>query len=598
MWFNGAAGSGPLTAPHVALEDTVVPDSPAAPDVAALDVAAPAPSATRSPTRRPRRSIWWIGIAAVLVIVAVGGVILVARPGTSAAMAAPRFVDEAATAGLDHRYAGEYPYVVGGGVGTFDCDDDGRPDLYLAGGEAPARLFRNVSDRGGALRFEPVPSETTDLTAVTGAYPLDVDGDGIKDLVILRIGENVVLRGLGECRFERANESLGLDGGSAWTTAFSATWEDESGLPTLAFGDYLGLDETGEPTTTCVDSSLIRPASDGTTYADPIPLSPGWCTLSILFSDWDRSGRRDLRVSNDRHYYRDGQEQLWRIEPGQPPRMYSSDDGWEGLQLWGMGIASQDLTGDGYPEIYLTSQGDNKLQKLAGDPSRPAYDDIALARGVTAQRPYAGDDMILPSTAWHPEFADVNNDGLLDLFVSKGNVAAQVDHASEDPSNLFIGQADGTFVEGAEAAGIMRFGLGRGAALVDLNLDGLLDLVQVVRNEPTAIWRNVGAGDAATPAAMGHWAAVDLDQPGPNRDAIGAWIETRIGDRIVQHEVTVGGGHASGELGWIHLGLGAATAADLRVTWPDGEVGPWQTIPADTFARIERGATDAVPWTP
>jgi hypothetical protein len=533
----------------------------------------------------------------VLVVAVVAGALAFAGRGGSGAMAAPHFVDEAATAGLDHRYAGEFPYVVGGGVATFDCDDDGRADLYLAGGEAPAQLFRNASDRGGALRFEPVPSETTDLTVVTGAYPLDVDGDDIDDLVVLRIGENVILRGLGGCRFERANEALDLDGGDAWTTAFSATWEDESGLPTLAFGEHLALDPAGEQTTTCSDSALVRPAVDGTGYAAPTPLSPGWCTLSILFSDWDRSGRRDLRVSNDRHYYRDGEEQLWRIEPGQPPRLYTRDEGWERLQLWGMGIASQDLTDDGYPEVYLTSQGDNKLQTLADGPSQPAYEDMALSRNVTAHRPTAGGDA-LPSTAWHPEFADVNNDGLLDLFVSKGNVGSEIDHAMRDPSNLFIGQADGTFVDGAEAAGIMRFGFARGAALVDLNLDGLLDLVQVVRNEPVEIWRNVGSGDASAVAPMGRWAAVDLEQPGANRDAIGAWVETRIGDRIIQREVTVSGGHASGDLGWIHLGLGDAANVDVRVTWPDGEVGPWQTIPADTFARIERGAADAVPWTP
>ena len=60
----------------------------------------------------------------------------------------------------------------------------------------------------------------------------------------------------------------------------------------------------------------------------------------MLFSDWDRSGRRDLRVINDRHYYRDGEEQLWRIEPGEPPRLYTRDEGWAAVQIWGMGIAS------------------------------------------------------------------------------------------------------------------------------------------------------------------------------------------------------------------------------------------------------------------
>ena len=76
---------------------------------------------------------------------------------------------------------------------------------------------------------------------------------------------------------------------------------------------------------------------------------------------------------------------------------------------------------------------------------------------------------------------------------------------------------------------------------------------------------------------MGSWAAVRLHQPAPNVDAIGAWVETRVGDRTTVHEVTVGGGHASGQLGWIHLGLGDADEAEVRVQWPDGETGPWMT---------------------
>ena len=59
---------------------------------------------------------------------------------------------------------------------------------------------------------ERVPSPVTDLDRVTGAYPLDVDGDGIGDLVVLRIGEDVLLRGTGDCAFERANERWGFDG--------------------------------------------------------------------------------------------------------------------------------------------------------------------------------------------------------------------------------------------------------------------------------------------------------------------------------------------------------------------------------------------------
>jgi hypothetical protein len=513
-----------------------------------------------------------------------------------AAMAPPHFVEEAVAAGIDHVYDGDFTYFVGGGVAAFDCDVDGRSDLYFAGGSGPAALYRNQSPVGGALRFVEMPDPVTDLTGVVGAYPIDIDGDARIDLAVLRVGENVLLRGLGGCRFERANESWGFDGGDEWTAAFSAKWEASATLPTLAFGNYLDRDESQERST-CADNTLVRPADDGTGYGEPTPLTPGRCTLSILFSDWDRSGRVDLRMTNDRHYYTDGEEQLWRVADGEAPRPYTHDEGWQHLEIWGMGIASYDLTGDGLPEVFLTSQGDNKLQTLVDGGVRPTYRDIALTRGVTAHRPYAG-DVTLPSTAWHAEFQDVNNDGYVDLFVSKGNVEAQIGYAERDPSNLLLGQADGTFVESAPEAGIVSYVRGRGGALVDLNLDGMLDLVQVNRRENVSLWRNVGWGDAAEPEPMGNWIAVRLEQPGPNRDAIGSWIEVRIGDRTTEREVTIGGGHAGGQLGWIHFGLGDERRAEIRVQWPDGQTGPWLELEADQFATIERGATQPRIWVP
>jgi len=539
-------------------------------------------------------------VAAAIVVVAAVGVATALRPAAFAnALPAPRFVEEAAVAGIDHRYDGEADFFVGGGVAAFDCNDDARIDLYLAGGSDPAGLFTNDSPAGGELRFDQVPAEVTDLVRVTGAYPIDIDSDGRVDLAVLRHGENVLLRGLGDCRFERANEAWGFDGGEAWTTAFSATWEASSGWPTLAIGHYLDEAST-DSDRLCFDNELVRPTAAEDGFAPSAALSPGWCTLSMLFSDWDRSGRRDLRVSNDRHYYSergDGQEQLWRLAPGEPPRLYTADDGWQRVRIWGMGIASSDLTADGYPEYYLTSQADNKLQVLADGPAEPNYRDMALESGVTAHRPYDG-DVGLPSTAWHAEFDDVNNDGFVDLFVAKGNVEAMPDYAARDPSNLLIGQPDGTFVEGAEEAGIVSYARARGASLVDLNQDGLLDLVVVNRRENVLVWRNIGSGEAGAPAAMGNWVAVDLRQPAPNRDAIGAWIEARVGERSALREVTVGGGHVSGELGPIHLGIGDSGDVEVRVTWPDGEVGPWLPVEANQVVLIERGATEAVPLSP
>ena len=550
----------------------------------------------------------WPSLALGLVVLAVigaGAAVLTlgrAEPGPLVALDPPRFVEEARAAGLAHAYEGDFQFFVGGGVAVFDCDGDALPDMYVGGGAAPAALFRNRSEVGGALAFSGEPDATTDLTGVTGAYPLDVDGDAVVDLAVLRRGENVLLRGLDGCRFERANEAWGFDGGDAWTTAFSATWEAHAGGPTLAFGNYLEGSNT-DSERLCFDNALFRPGEGGG-YGAPITLSPGWCSLSMLFSDWDRSGARDLRVSNDRHYYTDyspGQEQLWRVRVGERPRLYTADDGWQPLRIWGMGIASHDVTADGYPDYYLTSQGDNKLQALADGaadnegaaaggpaaPMRPAYRDIALAASATAHRPHAGGES-LPSTAWHAEFDDVNNDGLMDLFVAKGNVEAQQGYATRDPNNLLLGQPDGTFTEAADDAGIVHFARTRGAALADFNLDGMLDVLEVNRRENVTLFRNVGWGTAAAPAAMGNWLALTPRQSGANPFAIGAWLQVRVRDTVVERELVVGGGHGGGQLGPVHFGLGRAAAAEVRVIWPDGEVGAWQRFEANQAVVIER----------
>ena len=273
----------------------------------------------RPPSKVSLRSVA-AGAGAVVVLVAVAAIAVglggLGRSSLAGSLGAPHFVEEATAAGISQVYDGGPNFSVGGGVAVLDCNGDGKPDLYIAGGSRPAALYRNESAVRGALRFSHIQDPATDLLDVVGAYPIDIDGDGNVDLVVLRFGETVVLRGLGDCRFERANEAWSFPGGSAWTTAFSAKWEASTSLPTLALGHYLALDASGSPTTDCDTNELLRPNAAGTGYGPPVVLSPGYCSLSMLFSDWDRSGRADLRVSNDRNYYIDGQEQLWRVAAG------------------------------------------------------------------------------------------------------------------------------------------------------------------------------------------------------------------------------------------------------------------------------------------
>ena len=533
----------------------------------------------------------WAGAALLLMATAAAA----AEPPREPAVT--HFTDETAAAGIFSRFDGEWEYMVGGGVAAFDCDDDGLPELLFTGGVNKARFFKNLSPRGGSLLFKETRSGL-EVPSAVGAYPIDIDGDGRLDLVLLRVGETVLYRGLGGCRFERANEAWKFDGGNQWNTAFSATWEAGQAWPTLAVGTYIDRTRQDEPWGSCTPNRLYRPAPGGG-YLPPVELKPGHCALSMLFTDWGRSGAQDLRVSNDREYYKGGQEQLWRIRAGEAPRAYTADDGWAPLQIWGMGIAGQDLDGDGYPSYVLTSMADNKLQKLEpqpGGPVRPVYRDVAFARGTTAHRPYVGGD-VHPSTAWHAQFEDVNNDGLADLFIVKGNVGAMAEFAMIDPNNLLLGRSDGRFVESGQQAGIAGARRGRGGLLVDLNADGLLDMAVVNHRDKVQVWRNVGAGPAASSKALGRWVEFRPLQPEGNRDAVGAWIEVRTAGRVQRREITIGGGHASGQLGWVHFGLGDARQAQVRVLWPGGAAGDWAPVAADTRYVLQRQQAPSV-WKP
>lgn len=474
----------------------------------------------------------------------------------------------------NHVYSGGWEHFVGGGVAVFDCNNDDLPELFVAGGTNPAQLFLNTSKDD--ISFSEATPAAIAQTGVTGAYPLDIDSDGFMDLAILRVGTDLLMRGLGGCEFDKF-ETLGFVSGDHWTTAFSATWEHGQTLPTLAFGTYVDRFDPMGPFEACDASQLYRPIESS--YTDPIPLEPGYCALSILFSDWGRQGHADLRVSNDRHYYvRQGQEQLWSMDDN--PRLYGTDDNWQSFSIWGMGIASRDLTGDGFPEVYLTSMGDQKLQQFDPTGGGPMWKDVTFDFGTTAHRPHVGGDG-RPSTGWHAQFGDVTNDGRDDIFVAKGNVDQMPGSAMDDPNSLLQQTENGTFEEVSHIAGVASLARSRGAALADLNRDGLLDLVVINRRAPMEVFQN-------TTVEAGNWLTVELSQDGVNRRGVGSFIEVKTEHVTQTREVTIGGGHAGGQAVAEHFGLGKARQASVRVIWPEGNASDWQLVDVNQALELQR----------
>lgn len=475
--------------------------------------------------------------------------LIAALVGASAAQADVQFSNQSAKLPT-HEYTGGWEHFVGGGVAIFDCDNNNLPDVFIAGGTSPAVLWRNIGDFG--FRSESVRP----VRGVTGAYPIDINEDGHLDLYVMRVGPDELWQGGDDCTFVKMTAKYALPETDQWTTAFSAWWDMPDG-PTMAVGHYVDRSDPEGPFEACDTNTILTPRVDQQVAVyTKRELTPGYCALSML-AGRDARGRHTLRISNDRHYYiNDGHEQMWDTHDR---RFLGPDDGWENVSLWGMGIGSVDLNGDGRDEVMLTSMGDQLLQLAQPDGT---YAAAPFDIGTYAQRPHVGDDG-RPSTGWHSEFGDVNNDGRSDLFIAKGNVDQMPGMAMEDPNNLLIQNADGTFREVASTAGVASTDRSRGAGLADFDQDGRLDLIVVNRRAPVEIYRN------ETPDT-GHWLRVDLRQDRTNIFAVGAVIKVRTADATQYREVRIGGGHAGGQALPQHIGLGDAQTAQITVTWPDG----------------------------
>ena len=404
-----------------------------------------------------------------------------------------------------------------------------------------------------------VAGSGTDLDAVTGAYPIDIDADGLDRprrapgrpvdaapgprRLPVRAGE----RGLGRRRRP-----------PAWTTAFSATWEGDATLPTLAFGNYVALDAAGE-----VDVRLRRqravPARRVGHAATAAPIA-AVARLLHAVDPVQRLGRLGPpRPAGDATTATTTATGERAAVAGRARRGAARVHGRRRLGAacrsgaWGSRARTSRATG--CRRSTSRARATTSSRRWPAGRRSPPTTTSRSRRGVTASQPSPGGDA-LPSTAWHPEFEDVNNDGLMDLFVSKGNVGEVPDYAMRDPSNLFLGQPDGTFVEGARGRGHRRRSTRAAAPRSPTSTRTACS----TSSRPTsarrcALWRNVGAGTADAPAPMGNWLALRLRQPGGNRDAIGAVIETQGRRRRARAaRLTIGGGHIGGQLGWTHLG--------------------------------------------
>ena len=528
----------------------------------------------------------------------------------------PQFEDvtQRAKINFQHMSAPEKKYIIesmSGGVIVIDYDRDGWPDLYfpnaptvdmaLAGKRAPSALYHNNHD-----------GTFTDVTRKAGVeFPGfamggavgDFNNDGWPDLYITCLGGNVLYRNNGDGTFTDVTSQAGVADGR-WSTGASFADYDGDGFVDLMvtnyvdyklgdlanFGNsatckYRGLDvQCGPRGLRGAGDSLWHNNGDGTftnvSVKAGVDDKPGYFGLGVAWSDFEDNGRPDLYVANDstpNYLYKNlGGGKFSDISFASGTAV--SDDGSE---QGSMGVAIGDYNHSGHFSIYVTNFAD-EYNTLYRNNGKGDFTDVSYDAGVALPS--------LPWVKWGTVFADLDNDGWLDLMAVNGQVYPQVDQLPSgaryrQPKNLFMNERDGTFCDASQQAGasMREPRVSRGLAVADLDNDGNLDAIVGDIDGSPMILHNVGKSGQ-------HWVSMELGGTISNRLAIGARVTITAGDLRQTDEVRSGGSYLSQSDLRLHFGLGLHDSIDtVEIHWPSGQVDRLEHLPVDHFYAFLEG---------
>jgi len=490
--------------------------------------------------------------------------------------------------------------TMAGGLAIFDYDGDGRPDIFFTNGAALPSLektgpqyWNRLYHNEGHMKFRDVTQEAGVAGAgySMGAAAGDYDNDGRPDLFVAGVNRNILYHNLGGGHFEDVTAKAGIRSGE-WAVAAGWFDYDNDGLLDLWVVHYSKW-SPGSPVDQryCGDSqrgiriychpkyfdglasTLYRNRGDGTfqDVSEQAGIAPfAGRGMSVAFADYDHDGHPDVFVTNDNmpnflfHNLGNGTFEEVALLAGVALRG-------DGKPVASMGTDFRDYDNDGWPDISVVALAHETFPLFRNTGKGSFVDATYASRLAGLSQNHSG---------WGTGFADLNNDGWKDLFTSNSHVNDRVElfepAVYKEPNTVFVNLGNGSFADTSAAAGLNEVKAHRGSGHADLDGDGRIDAVVSSLEGPVEVWHNVSPDP-------NHWIELKLTGTRSNRDGIGARIQ--IGRQY--NDMTSAVSYASSSLVPVHFGLGAMTTVDrIEIIWPNGKHQTLRNVKADRVLEV------------